>query len=185
MKHTMLFSLALFAVSASVAFASGVAPTGCAVVFERANDTTLIATGYEFDSDPDSFYDLSAVDCAATLANFKVQIGDQVMLESYEREYLADIALGALVAIPVDQTWSTPAPGSGSSSGSYMLSYVRAWEWTALDPENAPEENVVAQEGVVDDTEKVQDEDNAQTEKRTLQMKLISVLQQLVSLLGL
>lgn len=163
--------------SIQTVYASGIAPTGCAIVVNRTSETTLVAQSYT--TDPDSGVKVDTA-CADVLRDMTTQIGDEVSPEKYEWNYLANIAIGESIGLPVDQVWSSPGPdGRVVVSPAFVFDYFRAWEWTDVsDGEDQTEDVTVEDESVDDSSEAV-------AEKRTLQMQLISVLRQLLSLLGL
>jgi len=107
-------------------YGSGVAPTGCAVVFARLDTNTLRADSYAVEPGVTNI-PITKNKCVEILRDLSTKLGDQITLESYELELLANLSGTVSVAVPVDQTWSSPGPNGGGGGPGYHFDYYRAW----------------------------------------------------------
>jgi len=125
-KNRSLVGLALLLFPMLVG-ASGVAPTGCALVLERTSNASLVAKDYATEPGVTNFL-LTKEQCATKLQTMATQPGDQLTLDQYEQDYLVGVSIGDWVAIPVDQVWSSPGPNGEGGGNNFILDYFGAWD---------------------------------------------------------
>lgn len=146
------------------------------MVVERQEDTELVVKQLVIPPMPDGYDADSYVfreldDCVSELSAADIQVGTVITPSESDMTPFINNLLGDTFVLPVAHFTGSNSP-TGPAGGGYMYEYAMAYEYNPEPAEDIDNE---------DNSTEVGDEDNSET--RSLQQRIIDLLQQLVALL--